>query len=434
MRAVDVIRKKRDGQVLTGPELSAFVRATTTGEWAPYQVSALLMAIVLRGMTDAETAELTRAMADSGVRLDWSDLPGVPVDKHSTGGVGDKTSLVLAPLAACCGVRVPMMSGRGLGHTGGTLDKLAAIPGFRVDLSLAEMRAALAEVGCVMLSPTEQIAPADRVLYHLRDVTGTVESLPLLASSIMSKKIAEGIRGLVMDVKIGRGAFLPPLDEARRLARTLLAIGAANGVRTRALLTDMDHPLGAMVGNALEVRECVDVLAGGGPDDVRELSVQLAARMVLLGGAAATIEEAEVRVRDALTSGRGLERFRAMVARQGGDPRIVDDPTRLPEAPHREVIRADRSGIAAGWDAAAVGWATVVLGAGRDRADDAIDPAVGIRVLVRPGDAVRPGDGLLEIYYRDPQRLLQATERLAGGCPIVDAPPPPRPLILEELI
>src|SRR5438477_9082922 len=283
MRAVDIIRKKRDGETLSPVEIETFVLGATAGEWPDYQVSALLMAVVLRGMTADETARLTGAMVRSGVRLDWSDLPGPKVDKHSTGGVGDKTSLILAPLAAACGVVVPMISGRGLGHTGGTLDKLESIPGFRVGLSLDEFRTALRDVGCALIGQTAQIAPADKKLYALRDVTGTVESIPLISASIMSKKIAEGIDGLVLDVKTGSGAFMKTEADSRRLAESLVSIGNAAGVRTEAVITRMDAPLGRTVGNALEVVECLDVLKGGGPQDLVDVSVELAARMLVLG-------------------------------------------------------------------------------------------------------------------------------------------------------
>jgi pyrimidine-nucleoside phosphorylase len=433
MRAVDVIRKKRDGHALAADEIEVFVAAATSHGWPDYQVSALLMAIVLRGMDAAETATLTGAMVRSGVRLDWSDLPGPKVDKHSTGGVGDKTSLILAPLAAACGAVVPMMSGRGLGHTGGTLDKLEAIPGFRVGLSLDEFRAALKAVGCALIGQTAQIAPADKVLYALRDVTATVESVPLISASIMSKKIAEGIDGLVLDVKCGRGAFMKTPADARRLAESLVAIGTAQGVRTEALLTAMDVPLGRTVGNALEVIECGETLKGNGPKDMETLSVLLAARMVRLAGLAATDEEAEAQVRAALTSGRGLEKFRQIIVRQGGDPRVLDDAGRLPTAPRRELVRADRSGYVQGWDAERVGRATVALGAGRDRVEDPVDPAVGAVLLVRPGEQVWAGEPLLELHYGDPGRLGTALTLLAGACPIADAPPPEAPLVLESI-
>jgi pyrimidine-nucleoside phosphorylase len=421
MRAVDIIRRKRDGHKLSPEEIEAFVAGATRREWPDYQVSALLMATVLRGMTASETAALTAAMVNSGVRLDLSDVPGPKVDKHSTGGVGDKVSLVLAPLAAACGVVVPMMSGRGLGHTGGTLDKLESIPGFRVGLSLEEFRAALREVGCALIGQTAEIAPADKVLYALRDVTGTVESIPLISASIMSKKIAEGIGGLVLDVKCGSGAFMKTRENARKLAESLTAIGTAQGVRTEAVLTPMNVPLGRAVGNALEVIESAEVLKGRGPKDVEELSVHLAARMVRLGGLAATLEAAEAKVRKALSSGAGLEKFRQVIARQGGDPRVLDDYGRLPAAPQREVIRADRAGYVSGFEAERLGRATVLLGAGRDRVEDGVDPAVGAVVLAGPGQQVKAGEALVELHYRDPARLGAAKILLRDACPVEDA-------------
>src|SRR5258707_10738525 len=369
MRAVDVIMKKRDGGALGREEIRFFVDGVTAGPLPEYQTSALLMAVLLRGMTAQETAWLTHAMVHSGVRVDLRDIPGVKVDKHSTGGVGDKTSLILAPLAAACGVPVPMMSGRGLGHTGGTLDKLESIPGFRVNLSLDEMKAALARVGCAMIGQTAQIAPADKKLYALRDVTGTVESIPLISASIMSKKIAEGIDALVLDVKTGSGAFMKTERASRRLAESLVSIGNASGVRTEAVITDMDVPLGRAVGNALEVIECVEVLKGRGPKDLTDVSVDLTARMLVLGAVAADRAAAEARVRDAIASGAGLERFRRIIEHQGGDPRVIDDYGRLPSAPGRHVIPAPRSGFVTYVDAELVGRASVALGAGRDTVD-----------------------------------------------------------------
>jgi pyrimidine-nucleoside phosphorylase len=433
MRAVDVIRKKRDGQALTADEIETFVRAATRREWPEYQVSALLMAIVLRGMDAAETATLTGAMVSSGERLDWSDLPGVKVDKHSTGGVGDKTSLILAPLAGACGVVVPMMSGRGLGHTGGTLDKLESIPGFRVGLSLPEFRAALRQTGCALIGQTAEIAPADKVLYALRDVTGTVESIPLISASIMSKKIAEGISALVLDVKCGSGAFMKTRADARRLAESLVAIGTAQGVRTEALLTAMDRPLGRAVGNALEVAECFEVLKNRGPGDITDLSVLLAAKMVHLGGRAATLEDAEKQVRIALTSGRGLEKFRDVIRQQGGDPRVVDDYKLMPAAPHREVVRAPRAGFVHGFEAERVGRATVLLGAGRDRVEDGVDAAVGAVLLVDRGAQVKAGEPLLELHYRDRSRLPAAMALVQEACAIRDDGPGAEAVVLETV-
>jgi pyrimidine-nucleoside phosphorylase len=433
MRAVDILCKKRDGQALDRAEIEAFVAAATAGSWPDYQLSALLMAIVLRGMGDEETSWLTGAMVHSGVRLDWADLPGPKVDKHSTGGVGDKTSLILAPLAAACGVIVPMMSGRGLGHTGGTLDKLEAIPGFRVGLSLDEFRQALRRVGCALIGQTREIAPADKVLYALRDVTATVESIPLITASILSKKIAEGIEGLVMDVKCGRGAFMKTRPDAERLARTLVAIGKAQGVHTEALLTAMDVPLGRAVGNSLEVIECLETLKGRGPADLETLSVRLAARMLLLAGVADTEEAGERAVRAALTSGRGLEKFRQIVEQQGGDPAVVDDYRRLPGAPERLPVRAERPGWVTNLDAELIGRAGMLLGAGRNRVEDIIDPGVGIVIRAHRGKEVRAGDPLVELQYRDPSHLDAAADLVHKAYEIGDAAPAPQPLVLDMI-
>ena len=434
MRAVEVIRKKRDGGVLSPAEIESFVRGATTGDgWAPYQLSALLMAVFLRGLTPAETAHLTRAMADSGKRLDLSDIPGPKVGKHSTGGVGDKTSLVLGPLAAACGVVVPKMSGRGLGHSGGTLDKLEAIPGFRVGLSESEFRSALRHVGLGMIGQTPDMAPADKALYALRDVTGTVESIPLLTSSILCKKLAEGISGLVLDVKCGRGAFMKTLPDARALAESLAQVGTVNGLRVLALITAMDAPLGRCVGNALEVIESVETLKGNGPADLTDLSVRLAARMVRLAGLAADDAEATRKARVALDSGAALEVFRKCIEQQAGDPRVLDDYRRLPTAPHTAFVAASRAGYVTGLDAERIGVASVLLGAGRARTEDAVDHAVGVIVRARPGDAVRTGDTIFEVHYRDEEKLAAARPLLEGAIGIADAPPPAQELVLEEI-
>jgi pyrimidine-nucleoside phosphorylase len=433
MRAVDIILKKRDGGTLSRDEIRFFVSGVTTGELPDYQASALLMAVLLRGMSADETAWLTDAMVHSGLRLDLSDIPGVKVDKHSTGGVCDKTSLVLAPLAAACGVPVPMMSGRGLGHTGGTLDKLESIPGFRVNLSLDEMRVALLRAGCVMIGQTAQIAPADRRLYALRDVTGTVESIPLISASIMSKKIAEGIDALVLDVKTGSGAFMKTESDSRRLAESLVAIGNASGVKSEAIITRMDSPLGCAVGNGLEVVECLEVLKGRGPADLVDLSVELAARMLVLGGVAGNRAEAQQKVRGAIASGAGLERFRRIIEQQGGDPHVVDDHGRIAAAPERDVVRAPRQGFLAGLDAALVGRASVALGAGRDRVEDSIDHAAGIMVVVKPGVELRAGDPVLELHYRDRARLAAAAALAARAIKIEDNQPIVEPLVVGEV-
>jgi pyrimidine-nucleoside phosphorylase len=433
MRAVDIILSKRDGRSLTRDEIRFFVDGVTAGSLPDYQASALLMAILLRGMTSDETAWLTDAMVHSGVRVDLAEIPGVKVDKHSTGGVGDKTSLILAPLAAACGVPVPMMSGRGLGHTGGTLDKLEAIPGFRVNLSLEEMKTALARVGCAMIGQTAQIAPADKKLYALRDVTGTVESIPLISASIMSKKIAEGIDALVLDVKTGSGAFMKTAADSRKLAESLVSIGNASGVKTEAIITAMDAPLGRAVGNALEVVECIDVLKGGGPADLVAVSVELTARMLVLGKVARDRDEAEQKARGAIQSGAGLDRFRQIVEAQGGDPKVVDDYARLPHVSDRYVVAADRPGFVSRLDAELIGRASVALGAGRDRVEDPVDPAVGIMVLAKPGDAVRAGDPILELHYRERGRLETATRLTSQAITIGDQRPAATRLIVDEV-
>jgi len=433
VRAVDVILKKRGGGVLSREEIRYFVDGATAGTVPDYQTAALLMAVVLRGMTAQETAWLTEAMVASGVRLDLRDVDGVKVDKHSTGGVGDKTSLILAPIAAACGVPVPMMSGRGLGHTGGTLDKLESIPGFRVDLSLAEMKRALARTRCVMIGQTAEIAPADKRLYALRDVTGTVESIPLISASIMSKKIAEGIDALVLDVKTGSGAFMKTEADSRRLAESLVAIGNGSGVKTEAVISAMDAPLGRAVGNALEVIECLEVLKGGGPTDLVDMSIELAARMLVLGKVADDLADADRRARETIRTGAALERFRQIIEAQSGDPHVVDDYSRLPHVPNRHVVEAERSGYVARLDAELIGRASVALGAGRDRVEDAVDPAVGISIRATVRDAVRTGDPLLELHYRDRARLQTALGLATQAIAIRDDQPPRAPLIVGEV-
>jgi pyrimidine-nucleoside phosphorylase len=372
-------------------------------------------------------------MVHSGLTLDLSDLPGPKVDKHSTGGVGDKTSLILAPLAAACGVIVPMMSGRGLGHSGGTLDKLESIPGFRASLGLDEFWIALRKVGCAMIGQTAEIAPADRLLYALRDVTATVESIPLITASILSKKVAEGIDALVLDVKCGQGAFMKNRADAQSLARMLVATAQANGVRTEAVVTAMDVPLGRTVGNALEVIECIRVLRGEASRDLEQLSVLLAARMVQLGGLARDLPAAEESVRAALRSGRGLQKLREIIAQQGGDPRVVDEPSRLPAAPHRLIVRAERTGYVSDIHAEQVGRATMMLGAGRDRVEDRIDPTVGAVVHAHRGEAVRAGDGLVEVHYRSDARLAEVAALLQQAWMIADAAPAAQALVLDTI-
>ncbi len=429
MRVVDLIKKKRDGGELSQHEISHLVRGYTGGDVTDYQMAAFLMAVYFRGMTPAETVTLTREMIASGQVVDLSDIPGKKVDKHSTGGVGDKTSLVLAPLAAAAGVVVPMISGRGLAHTGGTLDKLESIPGFRVDLSLDEYRRVLASVGLVLSGPTGELAPADKKLYALRDVTATVDSVPLIVSSILSKKVAEGIDGLVVDVKVGSGAFMPTFDRARALAEALVTTGRRLGLEMRALITDMDQPLGRAVGNALEVIESIETLKGRGPADLTELSVELAAHMVVLANRAGTVDEARQRVRECLATGAGLEKFRAVIEAQGGDPAVVDDYQRLPRARHRRELRARRDGVIARIDAAAVGRACMQLGAGRERLESPIDPAVGIVLHKKVGDPVETGAPLCTIVYNDARRLPDAERLLDDAFVIAPEMPPLRPLV-----
>ena len=433
MRTVDIIMKKRDGHALADEEISAFVSGVTAGTLPDYQASALLMAILLRGMTPQETACLTDAMVHSGIRVDLSDLPGLKVDKHSTGGVGDKTSLILAPIAAACGVPVPMMSGRGLGHTGGTLDKLESIPGFRTGLSLEQMRGALQRVGCAMLGQTSQIAPADKKLYALRDVTGTVESIPLISASIMSKKIAEGIDALVLDVKTGSGAFMKTEADSRRLAEMLVSIGNASGVRTEAIITQMDMPLGVAVGNALEVIECLDVLKGAGSADLVECSIELTVRMLLLGKVASDRADAEQQVRRAIASGEALDRFRRIIEEQGGDPHVVDEYDRLPGVATRALVSAERAGFVSRLDAELIGRASVALGAGRDRVEDDVDPAVGIIIKAKPGVQVNAGDAVLELHYREQSRLAAALPLARGAVTIGDTAPVARGIVVGEV-
>ncbi len=433
MRAVDLIQKKRDGEVLEADEVDFLIRGYARGEVPDYQAAAFAMAVFFRGMTREEIVALTGSMMRTGEVLDLSFLPGPKVDKHSTGGVGDKTSLILAPLAASCGVYVPMISGRGLGHTGGTLDKLEAIPGFNVQLSLERLRAVLRECGLGLIGQTPEIAPADRKLYALRDVTATVESLPLIAASIMSKKLAEGIDALVLDVKCGDGAFLRSREEAKALASTMIAIGTSMGKKVAALLTNMEQPLGRTVGNALEIAECVDTLKGRGPKDLESLSVELAAWMVQLGGAAATLEAARTRVRDALVSGAGLERLRRVIELQGGDPHVCEDLSLLPQAREQEVLRAERDGRVARLAARAIGHAAMLLGAGRETVASDIDPAVGLVLHKKIGDPVAVGEPIVTLHLGPRSRTAAALARLREAITIADEAPVRVPLVLDLL-
>ncbi|MBP3954287.1 thymidine phosphorylase [Gemmata sp. G18] len=436
MRPGDVIQTKRDGGTLSPEQIDAFVSAAARLEgsgWEKYHLTALLMAIYLNDMTPGEAAHLTRAMADSGKRLDLSDIEGPKVDKHSTGGVGDKTSLILGPLAAACGVIVPMMSGRGLGHSGGTLDKLESIPGFNVHLSETEFRAALKNVGLGMIGQTADVAPADKTLYALRDVTATVESIPLITASILSKKLSEGISGLVMDVKSGRGAFMKTRARARALADSIVKVGTANGLKVSAFITAMDAPLGRFVGNALEVVESIETLKGNGPKDLTELSVKLAARMVRIAFGAPDDTKPEALVREALATGTGLDVFRKCIEQQGGDPRVIDDYSRLPSTDATVHVNTARTGYITAIDAEKVGIAARVLGGGRSRAEDAIDPAVGIIVRAKLGERVTSRDAVFDVHYRDDAKLALSLPLLAEAFQVGDAPPADEPLILEEL-
>ena len=428
-----IIARKRDGGVLTTAEIQAFVRGATDGSWADYQLSALLMAIFLRGMTPAETAALTEAMMRSGVVADLSALRRPKADKHSTGGVGDKVSLHLAPMVAACGVAVPMISGRGLGHTGGTLDKLESIPGFRVNLTLPEYRAQLERDGLALIGQTAELAPADKKLYALRDVTATVECIPLICASILSKKLAEGIDVLVLDVKFGRGAFMADKARARELARALVAVATAMGKPTRAVLTAMEEPLGRAVGNALEVAESLDCLRGRGPADTMEVTYALGEQMLLLAGTVKTQAEARRQLEASITQGTALGKFRALVAGQGGDPRIVDDPSRLPQARLQVPLAAPRAGFVQGVDAMAVALAALRLGAGRAKAAAAIDPAVGVGGLVKVGEKIAAGAPLAVIHANDAGALAEATAMLARAIVIGDTPGMTPPLV-DELI
>ncbi|WP_345215416.1 thymidine phosphorylase [Georgenia halophila] len=409
--AVDVIRTKRDAETLTAEQIAWVVDAYTRGAVAEEQMSALAMAIYLRGMDRSEIARWTAAMIGSGERMDFSSLSRPTADKHSTGGVGDKITLPLAPLVAAFGVAVPQLSGRGLGHTGGTLDKLEAIPGWRATLSGSQILGQLEEVGAVICAAGAGLAPADKKLYALRDITGTVESVPLIASSIMSKKIAEGTGALVLDVKVGSGAFMKDLASARELARTMVDLGTDAGVRTTALLTDMSTPLGRTIGNALEVRESVEVLAGGGPQDVVELTLALAREMLAAAG------KDDVDPADALTDGRAMDVWRRMIAAQGGDPHA-----QLPVAEHTETVVAEDDGVVAALDAYAVGVASWRLGAGRARKEDPVQAVAGVEIHARAGERVRAGEPVLTLHTATPERFARAREVLAGAVAVAPEP------------
>src|SRR6266571_290164 len=412
MRVVELIRRKRDGIELQRNEIEFLIDAYTRDAIPDYQMSAWLMAVVLRGMTRSELAALTEAMLNSGQVLDLSELPRKKVDKHSTGGVGDKTSLVLAPVVAAGGLLVPMISGRGLGHTGGTLDKLESIPYFNVNLPLTEFRRVLKACGCAMIGQTAEIAPADKQIYALRDVTGTVESPYLICASIMSKKLAEGIDGLVLDVKTGSGAFMKSAEEAAFLAELMVETGRRMGKKLVAMITDMDQRLGEKIGNALEVEECIEVLRGRGPEDLKSLCLELAGWMFYLGGGVADLEAGKKLASKIIASGKAWETFREMVRLQSGNVTAIDDPRRLPRARHQSEIPSPASGFVSAIQCEQVGIACVVLGGGREKKDDAVDPAVGIVVHKKVGDAVRSGEALCTIHYNSDSRLAEARRLL----------------------
>jgi pyrimidine-nucleoside phosphorylase len=428
-----LVRRKREGEELSGEEISSFFEGYEAGTVAEYQMSAFLMAVFFRGLSASELAALVDVMIRSGSIADLSGVPGVKVDKHSTGGVGDKVSIVLAPLVASLGVPVPMMSGRGLGHTGGTVDKLETIPGFRTDLSLREYADQMSRLGCALIAQTAEVAPLDRRLYALRDVTATVESIPLIASSIMSKKIAEGIDALVLDVKVGSGAFMPEQSRAEELARTMIRIGAASGKRVVALLTAMDRPLGHAIGNALEIEECVLLLRGEGPADVRDVTLALAAEMLVLGGAAPDTKVGRDMAGTALADGRALEKMRAIIDAQGGNAAVLDDPAILPQAEARRVLHAERSGTILEMDVRAIGEAAVELGAGRRTLDAAIDPAVGFHITAKPGDRVEAGQPIATVHARTGQTAESIGRRILDAMVIGERDATPLPLIVRRM-
>jgi len=430
MRMYDIILKKRTGLELTGEEIEFFINGYTAGEIPDYQAAALLMAIYFQGLTERETTALTLAMAASGEQADLRPIPGCKVDKHSTGGVGDKTTLVLIPLVAAAGVPVAKMSGRGLGHTGGTVDKLESIPGFRVALAPAEFIAQVRTVGAAVVAQTGNLAPADKKLYALRDVTATVDSIPLIASSVMSKKIAAGADAIVLDVKTGSGAFMRFTEDAFALARTMVAIGRRAGRNTVALVTDMDQPLGFAVGNSLEVHEAVETLAGRGPEDLKQLCLALGGHMLTLAGAAPSPEAGRARLAGLLADGRALAKFREMIVAQGGDPRVLEKPDLLPRAARRETVRAEGVGYVTAIHAEMIGRAAMLLGAGRRTKEDRIDRAVGIVLHKKVGDRVEAGEPLATLHVNREEEMEAARRAVLEACHIGPERQPQRPLVL----
>jgi pyrimidine-nucleoside phosphorylase len=433
MIPTDLLRRKRDGEQLSDDDIAGFLAAYTRGEVPDYQMAAMAMAIFFRGLDARELGAWTKAMLHSGDVLDLSDIPGLKVDKHSTGGVGDKVSLHLAPMVAACGVAVPMISGRALGHTGGTLDKLESIPGFRVNLTMAEYRAELETIGLSLIGQTAELAPSDKKLYALRDVTATVECIPLICGSILAKKLAEGIDVLVLDVKFGRGAFMKEKAQARELAQALVSVATAMGKPTRAILTAMEQPLGRAVGNALEVAESIECLKGRGPADTMEVTYALAEQMLVLAGVARTATEARAALAHSIASGAALEKFRAMITAQGGDARVVDEPARLPQAKFKVALAATRAGFVHDVDAMGVALAALRLGAGRVKAADGVDHAVGFSELVKVGEPVAAGATLGVIHANDAEALAAAQVMLAQAIRVRDVAGT-TPTLIDEMI
>lgn len=428
-----LIERKRDGETLAPEELRELVLAYSSGEVPDYQMAALLMAVYFRGLDRAEMNALMDAMLESGRRLDLSRLPMPRIDKHSTGGVGDKVSLILAPLIASLGVAVPMMSGRGLGHTGGTLDKLESIPGFRTALTLAEAEKQIVKIGCAMLGQTDEIVPADRKIYALRDATATVEVIPLIAASIMSKKIAESLTGLVLDIKRGSGSFLPELEQEIQLAEAMIDLGALHACPVVALVTAMDRPLGNACGNALEVAEAIEVLKGNGPDDLIEITFALGAEMLLLATLASTREGARAMMDAAIRSGKALRKFEEIIAAQGGDAGVVDDPLRLPQARHQAEFIAHRDGVVQAVDPRAVGYGVIALGGGRRNMEEKVDPSVGFVVTAKPEDHVVKGQVLGTIHARSKKDLATGRSVLEQAIVIAESARPPLPLVSHRI-
>jgi len=431
MRTVDLIQRKRDGEELAPEEIEFLVEGYTSGDIPDYQMSSFLMAVYFSGMSDREVSRLTECMLRSGDTVDLSAIPGVKVDKHSTGGVGDKTSFIVAPLAAAAGVVVPMMSGRALGHTGGTLDKLESIPGFRTNLTAEEFTKQLSELGLCFIGQTDRLAPADRKLYALRDVTATVESIPLISSSIMSKKLAEGVDALVLDVKVGSGAFMKKQVDARRLAQTMVGIGRRMDKKVQALITNMNQPLGFAIGNALEIMEASQTLQNAGPADLTKLSLELAARMIFLGKKAESLEEARRIAEKHLVDGSAYKKFKQVVAAQGGNPQALDKFELLPNATGMREVASPRAGYVTSIDAEDIGIASNMIGAGRDKKEDSIDPAVGIILEVKTGEKVDAGSVLCRLYYTKEDRVEEAADMVEDAFRISAHKPEERELILE---